>query len=130
MNNADGASIANLDPSYSGLAYSTYLLDTINGSYYGFIDPKQNMLQTKNIIRSGKMNEMAIGYAYTFKDKLYLGASLGIPIVSYNHNSSYTESDDKDSLRIYRMQVIISNQLIRIRFGLTIILIITAIGWI
>jgi long-subunit fatty acid transport protein len=102
LDNAGGNSITNLDPSYSGLAYSTYLLDTINGSYYGFIDPKKNMLQTKNIIHSGKMNEIAIGYAYSFKDKLYLGASLGIPIVSYNHNSLYTESDDKDSLRIFR----------------------------
>ena len=99
--NADGYSISNLDPSYSGLAYSTYLLDTINKNYYGLIDPKQDMLQSKTIIRSGKMNELAIGYTYSFKDKLYLGASLGIPIVSYNHNSTYTESDDKDSLRIY-----------------------------
>lgn len=100
--NANGYTIPNLDPSYSGLAYSTYLLDTINGNYYGFIDPKQDMLQTKKIVRSGKMNELAIGYTYGYKDKLYLGASLGIPIVSYSHNSSFTESDDKDSLRIYK----------------------------
>lgn len=102
LDNAGNNSIANLDPSYSGMAYSTYLLDTINGQYYGFIDPKQDLLQSKTIIRSGKMNELAIGYTYAFKDKLYLGAALGIPIITYNHDASYTESDDKDSLRIYK----------------------------
>lgn len=102
LQNAGNSSIANLDPSYSGMAYSTYLLDTLNGQYYGFIDPKQDMAQSKTIIRSGKMNEMAIGYTYSYKDKLYLGGALGIPIVSYSHNSSYLESDDKDSLRIFK----------------------------
>jgi hypothetical protein len=100
--NAEGYSIPNLDPSYSGMAYSTYLLDTINGKYYGFIDPKADLLQEKKIVRSGKMNEMAIGYTYGFRDKLYLGASLGIPSVNFSSNSAYTESDDKDSLRIYK----------------------------
>ena len=102
INNADGYSVKNLDPSYAGMAFSTYLLDTINGKYYGFIDPKADLLQSKTISQTGKMNEMAIGYTYTYKDKLYLGASLGIPIVSYYHDAEYTESDDKDSLRIYK----------------------------
>ena len=89
------------------MAYSTYLLDTLNSSpttfnYYGFIDPKADLKQSKTIARSGKMNEVAIGYTYSYKDKLYLGASLGIPVVNYIHNSVYTESDDKDSLRIYK----------------------------
>jgi hypothetical protein len=100
--NAGNSKISDLDPSYSGMAYSEYLLDTYNdGSYYGFIDPSKNMLQTKTIKTTGKMNELAIGYTYGYKDKLYVGASLGIPIISYNHTSIYTESDDKDSLRIY-----------------------------
>jgi hypothetical protein len=102
--NANGYSVDNLDPSYSGMAYSTYLLDydSTAAKYYGYIDPKQDLLQEKKIVRSGKMNELAIGYTYGYKDKLYLGASLGIPIISYSHNSEYTESDDKDSLRIYK----------------------------
>lgn len=102
LKNAGNSSVENLDPSYSGMAYSTYLLDTINGEYYGFIDPKQDLLQSKNIVRSGKMNEVAIGYTYGYKDKLYLGAALGIPIVNYSHDATYTESDDLDSLRIYK----------------------------
>ncbi|HWY09864.1 MAG TPA: hypothetical protein VN026_00995, partial [Bacteroidia bacterium] len=104
IGNAGTSSIAQLDPSYSNLAYKTYLLDqdTVTKKYYGFIDPKADLAQSKTITRSGKMNEYAIGYTYAYLDKLYLGASIGIPVISYNNAASYTEADDKDSLRIYR----------------------------
>lgn len=94
----------NFDPSYTGLAWKTYLVDydSTNNKYYSFIDPNVELKQTKDITRSGKMNEFAFGYTYAFRDKLYLGASIGIPSVSYNHNATYTETDVNDSLRIYR----------------------------
>ncbi len=102
LNDAGNASPSSLGY-FSSLAFKTYLLDTLNGKYYGFIDPKKNMLQTKNIVTTGKMNELAFGYAYSFQDKLYFGASLGVPVVSFNYAGSYTESDDKDSLRITKL---------------------------
>lgn len=100
LDNAGKSSPANLDPSYSGMAFNSYLIDTINGHYYGLIDPSKNMFQTKSVVTTGKINEVAFGYTYGYKDKLYIGASVGIQIVRYNHLSNYTESDDKDSLRI------------------------------
>jgi long-subunit fatty acid transport protein len=102
LNNAGENSISSLDPSYSGLAWSTYLMDTIDGKYYGFLDPNKDLRQTKDIIKSGKMNEFAFGYTYSFMDKLYLGGSIGIPVVSYQQNSTYTETDDKRELEIYK----------------------------
>ena len=96
--NAGNATPANLDPSYSGLAFNTYVLDTANGSYYSFASSRFNMLQSKKIETTGRMNEWVFSYAYGYKDKLYLGLSLGVPLISYNHSSVYTEHDDKDSL--------------------------------
>lgn len=90
----------NLDQSYSGLAFNTYLVDTIDGHYYSFANSKFNMAQRKEIITSGKMNELSIAYAYGYKDRLYFGASLGVPLITYNHEATYSESDDKDSLYI------------------------------
>lgn len=98
--NAGSANPNNLDPSYSGLAFNTYLLDTIDGQYYSFTNDKFNLYQSKYIETTGRMNEFAIAYAYGYKDKLYIGASLGIPSISYNHSSTYVERDDKDSLYI------------------------------
>lgn len=100
MAQAKGLTPANLDPSYSGLAFENYVLDTIYGQYYSFVDPTKTVKQKDQIATSGKMNELCFNYAYGYKDKLYLGATMGIPIVSYNYISKYAESDDKDSMKI------------------------------
>jgi hypothetical protein len=97
---AKGEQVKNLDATFAGLAYETYLLDTINGKYYSFVNTKHDVKQSKAIETSGRINEWCINYAYGYQDKLYVGATLGIPTVSYNHNSVYTEVDDKDSIRI------------------------------
>lgn len=98
LGNAGHANPDNLDQSYSGLAYNTWLLDTAGGNYYSFASSRFNMLQSKTIETSGRMNELSMAYAYGYQDKLYLGASLGIPIITYNHSSTFSEADDKDSL--------------------------------
>lgn len=96
---AKGTTVANLDASYAGLAYEVYLLDTLNGKYYTFVNTKYDVKQTKTIETSGRINEWCINYAYGYQDKLYIGATLGIPSVSYYHSSVYSEVDDKDSIR-------------------------------
>lgn len=98
--NAKGQTVANLDPSYSGMAFETYLIDTINGKYYTFVNSKYDVKQSKTIETTGRINEWCFNYAYGYKDKLYFGATLGIPTISYSHNSVYSEVDDKDSIRI------------------------------
>ncbi|MBS1637898.1 MAG: hypothetical protein JST26_18440 [Bacteroidetes bacterium] len=90
----------NLDGSYSGLAFQNYILDTIDGHYYSFVDPTKSVRQKDQIQTSGHYNELCLNYAYGYMDKLYIGATLGIPIVNYNYTSTYTETDDKDSMRI------------------------------
>ena len=100
---ANGKPLSKLDNSYSGMAYDNYLIDmydTINNKYASIINTKYDALQSQTIERSGRINEWNINYAYGYKDKLYMGVSLGIPTITYNHNSVYTETDDKDSMRV------------------------------
>jgi len=88
------------------LAAYTYLIDTLtipgnNGpdvvsmalwknlkSNAPFLVTQQHTIETK-----GGITEIAIGFAATHMDKLYLGGSLGIPIVNYEKNSVFTETD-------------------------------------
>lgn len=91
---------ANLDPSYAGLAFQNYILDTVDGHYYSFVDPTKSTRQNDQIQTSGHYNELCFDYAYGYKDKLYIGATVGVPIVSFNYTSVYKETDDKDSMRI------------------------------
>jgi hypothetical protein len=100
---ANGKPLSNLDNGYSGMAYDNYLIDmydTVSNKYTSIINTKYDLLQSQTIERSGRINEWNINYAYGYKDKLYLGVSLGIPMLTYNHNSVYTETDDKDSMRL------------------------------
>ncbi len=49
--------------------------------------------QEKRIETKGGIYEIALGYAANMDDKFYIGAGLGIPIVSYDRNTFYRESD-------------------------------------
>lgn len=103
LSSANGHSLGNLDNSYSGMAYDNYLIDltdSANSKYSSIINPKYDLLQSKSIETLGRINEWCINYAYGYQDKLYFGATLGMPSVYYSHNSVYSETDDKDSMRL------------------------------
>jgi hypothetical protein len=53
-----------------------------------FLVNQQNNIQTK-----GGITEIAVGFAATNQDKVYLGGSIGIPIVNYEKHSIFRESD-------------------------------------
>ncbi|MBL7931711.1 MAG: outer membrane protein transport protein [Bacteroidia bacterium] len=91
----------NLDPSYEGMAFNTYLLDTTSdGEFFSNLDIKRSVKQTRDIITTGRTNDINFSYAYSFKDKFYFGASVGLPQVNYTSNTKHSEFDDKDSMRI------------------------------
>ena len=86
----------------TGLALYTYLVDTFrnaNGdlvikSLPEFLQQSGIALnQEKRIETRGGIYEIALGYAANMDDKIMLGASMGIPIVSYDRRSMYRESD-------------------------------------
>lgn len=49
--------------------------------------------QSNAIETSGGITEVALGYAANMDDKLYVGGSLGIPIVKYDKTSTFREED-------------------------------------
>ena len=55
--------------------------------------------QSNTIETSGGITELAIGYAANMDDKLYIGGSLGIPIVKYEKKSTFREEDATGSTR-------------------------------
>lgn len=92
-----GASIAyqlGLITSNSDSLGNIYTTDSINGinAIYTAAD-SAGLQQDFNIKRSGGINEVAIGIASTYKDKIMFGVSLGIPIVNYTERITLTESD-------------------------------------
>jgi hypothetical protein len=90
----------NLNYFYEGLAFETAVLDTINGQFISLVDPKRTVKQTRDLVTSGRVNDLNFSYAYSYKDKFYIGGSLGFPRVEYTSTTTHTEVDDKDSMRI------------------------------
>lgn len=77
-------------------AWWTYLLDlydtNIQNQYVSPI-PSGNVQQSKTIDTRGSMNEYVFNFAGNYMDKLYIGATFGLPFIRYYEYSTYTEKD-------------------------------------
>ncbi|WP_315821626.1 hypothetical protein [Paraflavitalea speifideaquila] len=76
----------------------TYLVDVEKGAngqgtVFSRAEDVGIVNQEKQITTKGGITEIALGFASNMDDKLYIGGSVGIPIVNYQRNSSFTESD-------------------------------------
>lgn len=87
---------------YEGLGYGTFLLeyDSASNRFFSFLDPKRVIRQTRTVENAGRVNDINISFAHTYKDVFYFGASLGIPVVSYTSTTTHSEADDRDSMRV------------------------------
>lgn len=83
----------------SSLAFRSFLIDTSNNAL-GVWDGYQSMVpistginQDYNEITRGGIHEIALAVASNMEDKLYIGGSLNIPIISYKRVFNYSETD-------------------------------------
>lgn len=79
------------------LALYTYLVDIDSTGGQKNIISRAELLgtvgQENRIITKGGITEIALGFASNMDDKIYIGGSLGLPIVNYSRQSTYTERD-------------------------------------
>lgn len=96
VDESQGVSLDDLDNFGAGLAYDTELMwNDVNGVYY--IDmPNGGVIQRKSIESSGAINEMVFSFGANYNDQVYLGATLGVPYISYKETSIYTETDTEN----------------------------------
>ena len=88
-------------PYTSAPALYSYLIDTVkvNGIYQVkaapeyILDAGQAVYQEMNKTTKGALTELAIGFAHNDNDKWYWGASISMPLISYNSNTVFKESD-------------------------------------
>lgn len=66
-----------------------------NGSYSS---PSANMVQKYISERKGGIDEMVFSLGGNWKDKLYVGATLGVPFLGYEEYSCYKEQDVNDEI--------------------------------
>lgn len=60
------------------------------------------VFQRKSVTSSGSMNEMVISFGGNYNDRLYVGATIGIPFINYKEQSIYKEFDEQDTIYYFR----------------------------
>ena len=102
LENAQGIAPQDLYTS-EWLAYETYLIDpiynvdpissdtTFTGDYSSSAIAGQN--QNKRVSESGYINEIEIALSKSYKDFIFLGASIGFTEIQFQQNSLYTENE-------------------------------------
>jgi len=102
VNVAQGVNPSQLNGTYEWLAYQTYLINpessTDTNHYWGMMLPNTPIVQSKTIKNTGRMGELAFSFAHSFDDKIYVGGTLGIPLIKYNRTSTYQEIDSKSAI--------------------------------
>lgn len=99
-------------PYGSAPALYTYLIDTvtIGGKLQVVAAPEYILaagqaLQQEMIQKTkGAVSELAIGFAHNSKDKWFIGATIGIPLVNYTSNTYFKESDTSANTSNYFKQ--------------------------
>lgn len=96
--NPDDLSYADNGNAYDdyGQAYDTYLLNHDNLGYWRYSEGVKNV-QEEYIVTKGSNNQWDFGYGANYENKLFLGASIGIPTIRKEINRTYKESfEDKN----------------------------------
>jgi len=93
----DSTDAADKYPFDASIAYQLGLItiDSFGNAYTA--TNNGNMQQGFQIQKSGGINEMALGVGSMYKEKLMVGASLGVPIVNYTERIRLEEKDILDS---------------------------------
>ncbi len=99
----DANSVAADFPFGTSLAFNTFWIDTVGGGTSGnfqFQSRARNvllaggsLLQEQVVNTKGGITEFALAGALNRNDKFYFGATLGIPILNYERESTFTEAD-------------------------------------
>ena len=81
------------------LAWKTYMIDSLGNQYYSPFAHKS--LHQKLVVESsGAKDEMAFSFGGNYNDQIFIGATIGVPIISYNEKTKYAEEDDQNSTYI------------------------------
>ncbi len=103
---AEGQRPIDLNPFEAQLAYDTYLIDvqdTTSFSYVGALDENTQVRKSQFRSEKGGLHEFAVGVGLDYNHKLYLGFTLGIPVVRYNEFRSYEELEETGTIDFKRM---------------------------
>ena len=78
-------------------AWDSFLIDTLHGNStsYSPLLSGRDMLHSSTVTQRGGIDEMVFSFGTNYDDKLFLGATLGVPFINYTENRTFSEINDK-----------------------------------
>lgn len=105
VRSASGYGPSQLDPFNERLAWDSYMIDPVSSTdtthYVDRVPDSTGIRQMKSIEIRGGMGEWTFGLAGNYDNRIYIGASVGIPTVNYEEQSIYTEKEVYDTLSTF-----------------------------
>lgn len=98
---ADGFSPNQLDNFEAGPAFDAFAIGEFQNSptfYFSDFVPDDQVLKTQDITRKGSINELVFSFAGNIKERVMLGATVGIPFLRFEENKRYEESDPNNEI--------------------------------
>ncbi|MCX6232158.1 MAG: outer membrane protein transport protein [Bacteroidetes bacterium] len=108
VSKANGVKAADLNSFDTQLAYDAYLINPKDSTHYTSV-VNRGVLQRKSVTSGGSTNELVISLGGNYSDKLYIGATLGFPFIRYSEQSSYKETDSKDTINNFNSFTVTDN---------------------
>lgn len=104
VDDARGVDPNDLDNYTTGLAYDVFAIydDNHDLNYESdFSGVTDSFYHSQDILERGSMGELGIALASNYKDRLYIGMSFGIPVLSYKVDKTYQERDDHNTIQYF-----------------------------
>jgi len=104
---ADGLSTNQLDDFEAGPAFDAGAIYDVNGDRFYDSDfqlvpgNSVGVRKRQDIQRSGYLNELQLGFAGNYDEKVYLGLTVGVPILNYEEDRVYEEEDLRDTIPFF-----------------------------
>lgn len=102
---AEGIEPSNLDDFEAGLAFDGEAIFNPNSNdnkKYGSDFLEGEMIFKKQTIqKKGSYNEMVFSFAGNYDERLFLGATIGVPFISYDETKTYEEIDDENTNPVF-----------------------------
>jgi hypothetical protein len=86
------------------LAYNTdliFLADSLNYKYRNDA-PNGGVIQAKTVTTEGSINEFDLAFGANYNDRLYFGATIGIPVIRYYEFTHYREIKNDTAVHYFR----------------------------
>ncbi|MGA2822432.1 MAG: hypothetical protein ABSE72_02800 [Bacteroidales bacterium] len=85
------------------LAYNNNLifLDTVNHRYKNDA-PNGGLIQSKTVTTEGSINEYDFAFGINYNDRLYIGATIGIPVIRYSECTQYQEIKNDTAVHYFK----------------------------